>query len=174
MIEALVLALAPVAADAPQPPRQPGIEEAMEEIRELDDKLFWAAFEGCDPEGLEDVLAEDFRMIHDQSGLVHPTRADIVDDLRENCARRAGTGYRNRRQLVPGSRTIMPLGGWGMIERGWHTFDEWDAENARWVRTGGASYIHIWRWEKDEERFRLIESISVDHGAARPYPPASG
>lgn len=171
MIEALMLVLAPVATAADEPAALPTLEEAKDEIRALDARLFWSAFEGCDPAGVEDVLAEDYRMIHDLSGLVHASRADLVDNLAEQCEQRAESGYRNRRLLVPGSRTITPLGKWGMIERGWHTFHEWDSAGESWNQVGGASYIHIWRWEADEGRFRLIESISVDHGAAQPYPP---
>lgn len=171
MIEAMLLALAATQVGAGEPASMPPLDEAHLQIEALDAKLFWSAFEGCDPAGVEAVLAEDYRMLHDLSGLAIPDREHFVSNLEEQCESRAESGYRNRRLLVPGSRTITPLGQWGMMERGWQTFHEWNAERSDWMQVGGASYIHIWRWEAEEGRFRLAETISVDHGAASPYPP---
>ncbi|MHA7820899.1 MAG: DUF4440 domain-containing protein [Erythrobacter sp.] len=171
MIEAILFALAATHASTAEPAPMPPPEEARARIEALDATLFWSAFEGCDPAGIEAILAEDYRMLHDLSGLAIPDREAFVRDLEKQCESRAESGYRNRRLLVPGSRTITPLGQWGIMERGWHTFHEWNAEQSDWMQVGGASYIHIWRWEAEEGRFRLAETISVDHGAAPPYPP---
>ncbi len=185
MLSALVLMLAPAVPAAAQPQPIPSIEVARGQIAELDSRLFWAAFEGCDPEALEPLLTEDFRMLHDLAGLAVPSRAAFIANFDEQCAaRRAGgenEGYRNRRLLVPGSRTVTPLGQWGVLERGHHTFHELrqrpagalgpdDPGGETWVQTGGARYIHVWKWVSSEGQFRLQESISVDHGPAVPYP----
>lgn len=151
----------------------PPIDEARAQIEAQDAALFWAAFEGCNADALEGLLAEDFRMLHDLAGLAVPNRAAFIEDMRQQCAAREESGYRNRRLLVPGSRTVTPLGDWGVLERGWHTFSEWRGDEVGWVQTGGAQYWHVWRWEAEEGAFRLAESISVDHGAALAYPPAS-
>ncbi len=146
----------------------PSLEEATQQIVVSDAALFQAAFEDCDPARLLDLLAEDYRMIHDLGGLVAPDRAAFVGNLEQQCAARkpggANEGYKNRRQIVPGSRSVTPLGQWGVLERGWHTFHEWRGEELGWVQTGGARYIHVWRWMPSEGKFRLQESISVDHG----------
>lgn len=186
MLSALALLLVQAAPETAQTRPIPPIETAREQIAELDAKLFWAAFEGCEPESLEPLLTEDFRMLHDLAGLPLSSRAGFIANFKQQCADRAAggqhEGYKNRRLLVPGSRTVTPLGSWGVLERGHHTFHELrqrpagfygaeDPGGPSWVQTGGAHFIHVWKWIGTEGRFRLQESISVDHGAAVPYPP---
>lgn len=177
MLTALALGLA-----QPMPP----IEQASQEIEGSDAALFYAAFEACNPDVVESLITDDFRMLHDLSGLIADNGGDFVRGLREECANRApdgaNEGYKNRRLLVPASRQITPLGEWGMLERGMHTFQELrqrpagyygddDPGGPSWVQTGGARYIHVWRWMAEEGKFRLQESISIDHGEAPSYPP---
>lgn len=174
MLSAILLTLAQSAAPATGPAAIPPLEEAREQIATNDAELFWAAFEGCEPRAIEDLLTEDFRMLHDLAGLAVRNRDAFLESMAEQCAARlpggANEGYKNRRLLVPGTRQVTPLGDWGVLERGYHTFHEWQGEELGWVQTGGARYIHVWRWMPDEARFRLQESISVDHGAMEPYP----
>lgn len=77
---------------------------------------------------------------------------------------------------MPGSRRIQKLGNWGVLEEGHHTFHEWRSAlnegKGGWEMTGGGRYIHSWQWMPAEGRFRLLESLSVDHGPAMPYPPS--
>lgn len=152
------------------------------QIAANDAQLFWGFFEGCDPDAVAPLLHPDYRMLHDLGGLALASGAQMIEQAREQCAARApggeNEGYRNRRLLVPGSRRIQRLGDWGAIEEGYHTFSEWRASlgggHGGWEQTGGARYIHVWQWMPGEGRFRLLESLSVDHGAAPPYPPAPG
>jgi len=164
------------AASTPMP--IPDLEAARAEVAAKDAALFWAAFEGCTPEKLEELLTPEFRMLHDIAGLAVKDRASFVQGLKSQCAARApdgeNAGYKNRRLLVPATRTVTPLGDWGVLERGYHTFHEWRGEDLGWVQTGGARYIHVWQWQSYEGQFRLAESISVDHGAAPTYPPPTG
>lgn len=186
MLSTLALLFVQTAPDVPPPAPIPPIEEATKQVIANDAALFWAAFEGCTPDRLEGLLTEDFRMLHDLGGLAVPSRDAFIDGMRSQCAAReeggSQEGYKNRRLVVPGSRTVTPLGDWGVLERGMHTFHEQrmrpagaygadDPGGPTWVQVGGARYIHVWRWVADEGRFRLDESISVDHGAAEPYPP---
>lgn len=170
MLHPLLLLLA-LSADAAQPPAPapiPALEEATSQVMELDAALFHAAFEGCDPVRLNDLLTEDYRMLHDRAGLAVQGRAGFVSLLEQQCAARApggaNAGYRNRRLPVPGSRNVTQLGDWGVLEEGWHTFHEWRAETQSWEQVGGARYLHVWRWIAGERRFRLAESLSLDHG----------
>ena len=161
----------PAAAEAPMP-----TGEAMTSRIEANDaKLFWGFFEGCDPDAVADLVHPDFRMVHDLVGLPLTSGQQMVDQSRERCAARApggeNEGYRNRRLLVPGSRTIKPLGTWGALEEAHHTFSEWRGEELGWVQTGGGRYLHIWQWMPEEGRFQLLESLSLDHGPAPQYPP---
>ncbi|EAQ28826.1 hypothetical protein NAP1_14543 [Erythrobacter sp. NAP1] len=184
MITALALLIAQSAAPAPAP--IPPLDTARETIAAQDGALFWAAFEGCDGEKVRRYVTDDFRMIHDLGGLVVEGGDAFAGQIAQSCNDREEggpqEGYLNRRLLVPGTRQVTPLGDWGVLERGWHTFHErrmrpagtYDANDPggpTWVQVGGARYIHVWRWMSEEGRFRLAESISVDHGAAPAYPP---
>lgn len=171
MLTALALLLAQAAEPAPIPP----LEEAIPRIAQRDASLFYAAFEGCDPETLETLLAEDFRMLHDLGGVVATSRAGFIEMMEAQCAAREprgqNEGYKNRRLLVPGSDRVTPLGQWGVLHRGYHTFLEWRGDELGWVQTGGAYFINVWQWDAGQNAFVMQETISVDHGSAPAYPP---
>ena len=155
----------------------PSLDEAEKQIIANDSALFWAAFEDCKPASLVPLMTENFRMLHDVSGLVANSRDDFIASLERQCQSREpggdNEGYKNRRLHVPGSRLVTPLGEWGVLERGMHTFHEWRESQQTWQLVGGARYIHVWKWSTDEGKFRLEESISIDHGAATAYPPSN-
>ena len=171
-LAALILAqAAPLAGSTAMPTG----EEMVERIEANDAQLFWGFFEGCDPDAVADLLHPDYRMIHDLGGLPASSADQMIQSARKQCARRApggdAEGYKNRRLLVPGSRTIKELGSWGALEEAHHTFLEWRGQDIGWVQTGGGRYLHIWQWMPGEGRFRLLESLSIDHGPAPAYPP---
>ena len=172
LFAAALVGTAPAAATP-----MPKGEALTTRIADNDDRLFWAVFEGCDAQALFDLLLPEYRMLHDKEGLAIADRAAFIAGTEKRCAaRRAGgddAGYQNRRQLVPGSRTIRTLGDWGALEEASHIFFEWNAKANRWGMVGGARYMHVWQWMPAEARFRLSESLSYDHGAATPYPPAT-
>ena len=176
----LAFALQAAPADVAPPPLataapMPAGTEVQQRIETADAKLFYAAFEGCTPGVLTDLMLPDYRMIHDIGGLVANNREAFVEAVRQGCVDRApggkNAGYKNRRLAVPGTRTIRRMGDWGVVENGDHVFFEWRGEEAGWKLVGGASYTHVWQWMPGEQKFRLSESISYDHGAALPYPP---
>ncbi|WP_370031686.1 DUF4440 domain-containing protein [Qipengyuania mesophila] len=175
-----ILALALAQATVPAANAMPTGDALVQTVEANDAALFWGFFEGCDPDAVAALLHPDFRMVHDLVGLAHDSAADIVEDSRRNCARRApggeAEGYKNRRLFVPGSRHVQKLGDWGVLEEGHHTFLEYQrvapgSEERHWVQTGGGRYIHTWQWMPEEGRFRLLESLSLDHGPAPAYPP---
>ncbi|WP_370191014.1 DUF4440 domain-containing protein [Qipengyuania sp.] len=180
---ALLLAQAPAAVPAASPALQPmpGGEALEAQIAASDARLFWGFFEGCDPDAVAPLIHPDFRMLHDLAGEALSSAAQMLEQSRVECAKRApggeNEGYRNRRLHVPGSRRVQALGTWGALEEGRHAFYEWrstlNGGAGGWELTGGARYIHVWQWMPGEGRFRLLESLSVDHGAALPYPPAA-
>lgn len=170
----VVLALTAAAPPADAAAARMPVGEALEaRIAALDARLFWAFFEGCDPDGVAALLHPDYRMIHDQAGNPAASAAAMVAQARSECAKRApggaNAGYANRRLLVPGSRRVRAMGEWGALEEGVHGFYEKRAEG--WELVGGARYMHLWQWMPGEGRFRLLESLSYDHDAAAPYPP---
>ena len=163
------------ALSASTPAPMPTGDALTAQIATNDARLFWAVFEGCDASALPDLLAPEFRMIHDKGGLAEPGRDAMIADVAKSCANRqpGGTqaGYKNRRLLVPGSHRVRAMGDWGALEEGAHVFFEWNAREARWDMVGGAHYMHLWQWMPAEARFRLSQSYSYDHDGAAPYPP---
>ena len=164
-----------LAAALAAPALMPSGDALTAQIADEDAQLFWAVFEGCQPQALNDLLLPEYRMVHDKDGLAIPDRAIFVAGMEKQCAARqpggANAGYKNRRMLVPGSRSVRPMGDWGALKEASHIFFEWNAKAARWDMVGGARYMHVWQWMPNEGRFRLSESLSYDHGAAAPYPP---
>lgn len=141
----LIAALA-LAAQASAPHAFPPEKEARARIAAADARLFHAAFEGCNPQVLGEMLTGDFRMVHDNGGLAVKDRASFVAGMTQQCAERAAgganEGYANRRRLVPGSRRLQPLGDWGALEEAHHTFHERQADGS-WKLVGGARYVHV-------------------------------
>ncbi len=186
MLSALALLLAQTPAVAPQTAPMPELAEAKEQIAALDAEMFWYAFEGCDAGQVRARISDDFRMVHDQGGLVASDGDTFAAIIADSCAAREeggrNEGYKNRRHLVPGTETITKLGDWGMLHRGQHTFHELrqrpagtygqdDPGGPTWVMTGGAAFINVWQWDAARGTFVMQETISIDHGGARPYPP---
>ncbi|MCJ8190865.1 DUF4440 domain-containing protein [Sphingomicrobium aestuariivivum] len=159
---------ATLAAAAPMPEG----DALTAQIEALDAKMFWAAFEGCDPTGVDAIVDDGYRMVHDLVGIAVESKEDFVASMEKQCAARApggeNEGYANRRLLTPGSRTIKKLGDWGALEEAHHQFYERRADGS-WELTGGGRYLHLWRWTG--EAFVLNETLSLDHGPAPQYPP---
>ena len=174
-IAALLLAQVSVTVPAQAEHAIPSFDDTVARIAQNDARLFWGFFEGCKPDAVADLVHPDFRMLHDIAGLALASGEQMIEQSRERCASRApggaNAGYKNRRLLVPGSRRVQMLGDWGALEEGSHTFHEWRGPDAGWVQTGGGRYIHSWQWMPVEGRYRLLESLSIDHGPAPEYPP---
>lgn len=164
----------------------PSLDQATKQIGQRDAEMFWYAFEGCDASEVRARITDDFRMVHDQGGLVADNADAFAAMIDEECRKRApdgpNSGYKNRRLLVPGSDSVTPLGQWGVLHRGFHTFHELrnrpagvygegDPGGPTWVQTGGAYFINVWQWDGERGEFLMQETISVDHGAAASYPP---
>lgn len=188
MFTALALILAQtqgVDAQAAEPPSidaataeghlLPSIEEAHFRIADIDTAMFYAAFEGCEPAKVREHITDNFRMVHDLGGIVADSGDGFAAMLEEGCQQRLPggpqEGYKNRRLLVPGSDTVTPLGEWGVLHRGWHTFHEWRDKEQRWEIVGGGRFLNLYQWMPQEGRFRMQETLSLDHGAAKSHRP---
>ena len=107
-------------ASAPQP--MPTGEALEQQVAANDARLFWGFFEGCDPDTVAPLIHPDFRMLHDLAGEALASGAQMIEQSREECTKRApggaNAGYKNRRLLVPGSRRIQKLGHWACWRKG--------------------------------------------------------
>ncbi len=167
LFPALVLTLFAAAptqvATSAEMPRGDALEAV---IADHDARLFAILFSGCDPEGAAKMLDPDFAMVHDLGGLVADNAEKFIADYARECTKSQPGGeyasYAKRRAIVPGSRSVRPMGSWGAMEQAYHVFFEKNGDGPE-VMVGGAQYIHMWRWTGTE--FRLTRSYSYDHGS---------
>jgi Domain of unknown function (DUF4440) len=140
-------------------PAPAATKELFDELEERDRKLYDIVFKTCDLEALRGLVAADFEMYHDKSGLVAKSGSQFVMNIRYLCDRRMwGEDYPARRELVEGTLEVHPLNGYGAIQTGVHRF----------YREGGAQpvevsrFTHIWKKDADGE-WKLARAMSYDH-----------
>lgn len=137
-------------------------KELFAELAEKDRLLYDAVFR-CDLEALRGLVAGDFEMYHDKSGLVAKSGTRFVQNIREQCDRRSwGMDYPARRELVEGTLEVFPLDHYGAIQVGVHRF----------YREGGSNPVEISRftniWKKDDDgTWKLARALSYDHKPAK-------
>ena len=166
---ALLSCVAAVSAGEPQareapihltPGAAPASPELVATLAEMDRRLFDAVF-GCKPAVLATLVAEDLEFFHDKHGLTTQSGAQFVKDITAMCARQAaGTDFRARRELVPGSMSVHVIGDYGAMQMGTHRFYALREGKAdRLTETG--KFIDLWKREGDG--WKLARVISYDH-----------
>jgi ketosteroid isomerase-like protein len=154
----LIATAVPVSAQTAGPvPTQ----QLTEEIAAADAALFDAFFDRCDIEAIKGMVADDFEMIHDKSGLVAKSAQDFIAGLESTCARqKSGENYRARRELVPGALKVYPINNFGAIEVGEHRFYQLlPGKPEKLVEV--ALFTHVWK--KDPKGWKLARVLSYDH-----------
>lgn len=130
---------------APQP------SALHEEIAAADAALF-GAYNARDLPRMMSFFAKDVEFYHDKDGLLG--YAQIEAGFRNLFARNDGL----RRDLVPGSRKVYPMGKDGAIETGVHRFCH--VENGR-DDCGVFQFSNVWR--KIDGRWQITRLLSYDH-----------
>lgn len=143
-------------------PEGPALRQAIEKA---DTDFFALFFLGCDPEKLARYLTSDFEMYHDKGGEVTRSAAPFVADYQKQCeARKAPDAWRSRRELVPGTMTLHPIAGVGVLEQGDHVFYERKGDGPEKL-VGKARFTQLWRLEPDG--WKLSRVFSYDHEAVK-------
>ncbi len=122
-----------------------------DEVAQLDAKMF-AAYNAHDLAGLMSWLAKDLEFYHDKDGVL--TYADLEKGFGSIFSRNDGI----RRELVPGSLQVFPMGKDGAIETGAHRFCH--VENGK-DDCGVFQFTHVWR--KIDGQWKVTRLISYDH-----------
>jgi hypothetical protein len=122
-----------------------------EEIAQQDAALF-GAYNAHDLPRMMSFFAKDVEFYHDKDGLVR--YADIEAGFRNLFARNDGL----RRDLVPGSMKVYPMGKDGAIETGAHRFCH--VENGK-DDCGVFQFANVWR--KIDGRWQITRLLSYDH-----------
>jgi uncharacterized protein (TIGR02246 family) len=145
----LALGVGSPAARAAEP-----AEPMRQAVEQLDRELF-DAYNACDLETFGKMLAEDIEFYHDVTGLARGRQA-IVEAVRNNICGKV------RRELVPGTLEVYPLGDYGAVEIGVHRFHHPGHDDTEPV--GEAKFAQIWHHLADG-RWELARVLSYDHHA---------
>lgn len=131
----------------------PVSRELFDTIR-LQDSILFAAFNAHDSRALMAHFSEDLEFYHDKGGLSDfGQTAAGFDTL---FARNATTGM--RRDIVPGSLEVYPIGDYGAVETCLHRFCH--EENGK---QDCGTFKNILIWKKSEDGWKVTRVISYDH-----------
>lgn len=124
-----------------------GADELFDELAQMDQRRFQAAFVDCDQEAFAALFTEDAELYHDRAGASFGKEATRL----HSCPRDNGI----RRILVPGSLKVYPMKDYGAVQTGEHWFVEEGAETSM-----RALFVHLWR--RTEDGWRLARVLSFD------------
>ncbi|MBK9513897.1 MAG: nuclear transport factor 2 family protein [Flavobacteriales bacterium] len=114
----------------------------------------FAAFNAHDASALGTFFTPDLEFYHDKGGL---TRYDsTMANFRGLFAPNAETGL--RRELVPGSLEVHPIGDFGLLEVCQHRFCH--SENGK---EDCGTFKNIMVWRKQDSGWKVSRVISYDH-----------
>lgn len=145
------VALAALLAAAPAaPPADP----LTAEIGSLDAKVF-DAYNRCDLPVFSSYFDPKVAFYHDKGGATFD-RDTMVDSTRKYICGKV------RRELIPESFRVYPIGDYGAIEEGEHRF----CELATGRCEGIAKFVMV--WAKQDGAWRITNVLSYGHRAATP------
>lgn len=131
---------------------QPPADNLFQTISRLDTKLF-DAYNTCDLETFNSLLADDLEFYHDVTGLSTGKPA-TVDAIKANICGKV------RRDLAPGTLKVYPLNHYGAVETGIHFFCSSKLEKCP-EGSGAGRFMTIWR--DDNGHWKATRIISYDH-----------
>jgi len=135
--------------------------ETVAEVEAADARLFRAIFDDCDIDTAASMLTEDVRFIHDKWGQTANDRATLVGALRAGCKNQAaGTDFRSRREIVPGTQHVYALNGYGAVETGTHRFYALLPGKPEQL-TEISAFVILWKHVGG--KWLMAEAISYDH-----------
>jgi hypothetical protein len=126
-------------------------------ITALDTRLF-DAYNHCDLQTFDSLLADDVEFYHDQGG-VTLGRQKLTESVKNNIC--SGD---TQRVLVPGTLKIYYMKGYGAMEMGVHRFLHPKSETSN--GTGEASFVQLWQYK--DGNWKLTRVLSYDHHSASP------
>jgi ketosteroid isomerase-like protein len=147
--------------------RPPGAVRAQTRQTAPDDPLFrkvvsldsglFEAYNTCDLETFASFFVEDVEFYHDKGGVTRG-RPALVDSVKNNIC------GKTRRDLIPGTIEVHPMGGYGALQIGAHRFCDAKAKQCDGTSGGVGKFIHL--WEKRGDAWKISRVISYDHAPA--------
>ncbi len=135
--------------------------ELVAAVEDADTRLFTAIFDTCDMDTAASLMTEDVRFIHDKWGQTANDRATLVAALKDGCQRQAaGTDFRSRREIVPGTQHFYALNSYGAVEMGTHRFYALLPGKPEQL-TEISDFVILWK--QVDGKWQMAESISYNH-----------
>lgn len=122
-------------------------------VAALDSAMF-SAFNAHDAAALGTFFTPDLEFYHDKTGMADYD--STMANFRDLFERDAETGL--RRELVPGTLKVYPLGDFGLLEICQHRFCH--TENGK---EDCGTFKNIMVWRKDSAGYKVSRVISYDH-----------
>jgi ketosteroid isomerase-like protein len=114
------------------------------------DKAYFTAYNTCDMETQQSLLAEDIEFYHDQGGL-STSKTDILKGIAENICGKV------TRTVVEGSLEVSPIPGYGAVLVGLHQFKN----NREPEGTPSKKSRFVGIWKKTENQWQMTRIISL-------------
>ncbi len=131
-------------------------ESVAANLKQLDAKLFKAAFETCEMDVVSGLLADDLEFYHDRDGLSYTTADAFIADVKRDC----GGG---KRVLVEDSLTTHMIGDFGAMQHGRHEFHQVMPDGSSIAREKGV-FMHMWKRDAaGPAGWKISRVISYDH-----------
>ena len=135
--------------------------EVYKVLKANDSLLFECAFNKCELQYLDQLIAEDLEFYHDIGG-VQNSKEEFVQDMKNGICN-PNNKTTSRRELVEGSLKIFPLKDngelYGALQNGSHKFFE--ITDGKEVAGSLAKFSHL--WIIDDGKWILKRVISFDH-----------
>jgi ketosteroid isomerase-like protein len=149
----LAVALSACASVAASAPKAKAVADPAlhAEIGRMDKAMF-DAFNAHDADALMALFSEDLEFYHDKDGLVR------FEAVRKGFTSMFAQNNGIRRDLIPGSLEVYPVGTYGALEIGAHRFCH--VENGK-NDCGVFKFLHVWR--KTGDRWQVTRVVSYGH-----------
>lgn len=118
-------------------------------VARLDAALF-DAYNACDLNSLGGMVADDLEFFHDKDGLAVGKQA-FIESTRKNICGKV------RRELVPGTLEVYPLGDYGALEIGVHRFHHPGTDD----EMGQGKFVIV--WHRHGDAWTMDRTISYAH-----------
>jgi hypothetical protein len=127
------------------------------------DSIFWKAYNTCDLNGMNALIAGDIEFYHDKGGSYFGPA--LAESIRKNLC--GNENFRLRREEVAGSVELYTLkkndSVYGVIMSGQHVFYV-NEKGKKEFLDGLARFTHLWLLENGQWKMKRI--FSFDHGPA--------
>lgn len=132
------------------------------QLKTQDSLLFDRAFNRCETEWLNELIATNFEFYHDQSGIT-PSKEDFLKIMREGICR-PDNPYTSRRELIENSLKVYPLYNngdlYGAVQQGEHRFYEKGPDG---IEKEGSTALFTHLWILSNQEWKLERVLSYNH-----------